>query len=155
MTMTETLMSNLPRKRHAMKRHVMKLAAICVGAALTLAGSVASACETFEFSYPKAGASLSGKARAGGTHDCAGSLIWLVLSDGVHFYLQNPPARLSKNGEWHQDHIIVGRGITRIVAVLVTEAGDRYFQQLVNDENWGAIDLPPDHEILASLAINT
>lgn len=83
--------------------------------------------------------------------------IWIVLQDNFrNYYLQNPPVELKKDGRWVAKVIRPGSGITRIVAVQVTQEGNRIFDGKVATNDWGSFrQLPEKSRILDSVDITT
>lgn len=82
--------------------------------------------------------------------------VWVVLRDSYkNFYLQNPPVKLQDNGEWVAENILPGQGIEAVEFVLVSTEGDVFFQQKVDQWQWGAFDaLPPASMILRTIRIS-
>jgi hypothetical protein len=82
--------------------------------------------------------------------------VWVVLRDSFkHFYLQNPPVKLQDNGEWIAENILPGQGIEAVEFVLVSTEGDKVFQQMVDQWQFGAFDaLPPASTLLRTVRIS-
>ena len=87
-----------------------------------------------------------------GTHTLPlNSFVWIVLWDGIHYYLQNPRVTLEAGGRWYQGHVIVGNGIKKIFVVKVTSEGNETFRGMVRNNQWGGFDeLPPGSDTLDS-----
>jgi hypothetical protein len=81
--------------------------------------------------------------------------IWIILSDGIGYYLQNPEVSPSATNpsKWEQCHVCLGPGIRSIIAVLVTNNGHRVFQNMVRNGMWGQIELPDGTRRLAQVSI--
>jgi hypothetical protein len=119
--------------------------------------------DKFKFDLPQPGEAIP----ADSTIDCSGfySLpdgadlddmhVWIILRDNFrNNYLQNPPVELLPGGKWGASNVRISHGITRIVAVQVTQVGHKAFQEKVTNNEWGAfLELPEGSEILATVDI--
>ena len=108
------------------------------------------------FENPKNGETFPmGKLTASGKHSLsANAHVWLLLSDGKLYYLQNARLSLSSNGTWTNSGINLGHGITELCAVLVNNEGNEAFLGRVRNNRWGGFSvLPPGSSILDSVNI--
>ncbi len=93
-----------------------------------------------------------------GTYASEGSgLMWVVLQDKLgQYYLQNPPVSFLDGGKWVANNILIGKDITRIDFVVVTDWGNFTFQQMVMNNQFGAFNmLPEGSQILRSIPITS
>jgi hypothetical protein len=125
--------------------------------------STSAELESFSLDYPQSGETIP----PASIIDCSGTYavpqgvdlddihVWIILRDDFrNNYLQNPPAELLLGGKWETSNIRIGSGITRILAVQVTQAGHKVFQEKVENEEWrGFVELPEGSEILAAVDI--
>lgn len=112
-------------------------------------------------SSPQNGQFLS----AGGPIACSGTYtagsipppyVWVVLSDaGGLYYLQNPQVQFDPTTwTWQAPNVIPGHGITKIVVVSVTSAGNDEFQQKVANGDFGGFyPLPDNTTVLATVSV--
>ena len=119
--------------------------------------------ESFKFDSPQSGETIP----ADSIIDCSGTYaliegadlddihIWIILRDDFrNNYLQNPPAELLPDGRWEASNIRISLGITEILAVQVTRAGHKAFQEKVQKNEWQAfLETPEGSEILAKVDI--
>ncbi|MCG8698517.1 MAG: hypothetical protein MI922_10725 [Bacteroidales bacterium] len=108
----------------------------------------------FKFNFPKPNQRLSGKIAVHGQHKFKNEeKIWILLDDGIGYYLQNPPIAFY-NGKWEQLNIHLGGGIIRIHAVLVNDKAHKEFLKKVKNEEWGQFSLiPKGGKKIATIAI--
>jgi hypothetical protein len=98
----------------------------------------------FRIDFPKPNADLKGTITTKGSHNYDTSQhIWIILSDGFGYYLQNPEVTLYAK-TWEHSRVSLGGGIRSIIAVLVTDAGHREFQGKANRGEWGQFSSLPD-----------
>jgi hypothetical protein len=117
--------------------------------------------QAFIFVSPKEGQTFTAgailyKSDVHGTHKLPSDThVWLLLSDVYgNYYLQNPPVRFINDGTWTATNIRLGQDIDQILAVKVTEEGDKEFQKKVQNQEWGAFQqLPAGSEVIATINI--
>jgi hypothetical protein len=81
--------------------------------------------------------------------------IWILLSDSYgHFYLQNPPVMLRRDGTWIATNIRPGQGITAINAIYIDAEDNEIFKGKVSNNQWsGFTNLPSSARILDTINI--
>ena len=153
------LAETVPARPSSRKSTLNRFGLLCFSVSIMFVSLPAAACTTFIFSYPPANSCIAGLARTGGDHQCkGGEFVWILLNEGGNFYIQDPSATIEINNSWHQDKISVGPDIKRIYAISVDKIGNDFFQEKVDNGDFGAIrknKLPQNHTMLASLPINT
>jgi len=89
-----------------------------------------------------------------GTHYSlpADAFLWVVLSDSLNnFYLRDNPVVVHKDGTWTTDSISIGRYLTKIHVVIVTEDGNKKFKEKVSKKERGGFkDFPEGSYVIAS-----
>jgi|GEM_PF-785078 len=111
---------------------------------------------SLEFEIPQKGSRfIEGTViRPRGTHYSLpdDALLWIVLSDSLNnYYLRDLPVFVHEDGTWTSKSVTIGRNITKIHAVMVTQEGNKIFQEKVEKkERQGFKDFPEDSYIVAS-----
>ena len=113
---------------------------------------------SFQITSPTGGTSFSTGSvmEANGKHSLdPASFVWAILQDVFgHYYLQNPPVKLSSDGNWQAKNIHLGHDITKIIFIRVTTYGNELFLRKVRNNEWGAFDeFPPKTEKLESVSV--
>ena len=97
-----------------------------------------------------------------GTHNLADeNYIWIFLRDQYsNLYLQFPPVALITEDAWEATNVRIGNGIRYIWAIQVKKEGDQTLREMVENQEWGAIQQArieglPGYLKLASLTITT
>jgi hypothetical protein len=89
-----------------------------------------------------------------GTHYSlpADAFLWVVISDSLNnFYLRDNPVVVHKDGTWTTDSLSIGRYLTKIHVVIVTEEGNKKFKEKVSKrERGGFKDFPEGSCVIAS-----